>query len=186
MKLIFGLGNPGREYENTRHNVGFSLLDKIAESNQFCFCNSKFGASYLEYIIDGEKVMLIKPYKFINLSGEVVKKFVDYYKVDLTDILVIHDDMDMPLGRVKFVYDSSSGGHNGIKNIESFLNSKQYLRLKIGIGNRGDALGCDFVLGKFNQNEKEILNMTYDKLLNVVDDFVTLSMTELMNKYNHK
>ena len=94
MKLIFGLGNPGREYENTRHNVGFSLLDKIAESNQFCFCNSKFGASYLEYIIDGEKVMLIKPYKFINLSGEVVKKFVDYYKVDLTDIeddLAIND-----------------------------------------------------------------------------------------------
>lgn len=186
MKLIFGLGNPGIEYNDTRHNVGFSVLDRIAREHKFSFNNSKFGAIYLEYIIDGEKVFLIKPYKYINLSGVVIKKFVDYYKVNLSDILIIHDDMDMELGKIKFVFNSSSGGHNGIKNIESTLGSKLYLRLKIGIGNKGAQDGCDYVLSKFNSSERTVLENTYNKLVNIVDDFVTLSNSSLMNKYNCK
>lgn len=186
MKLIFGLGNPGKEYEKTRHNVGFDVIQAIAEFNDFVFTGSKFGASYLEYIINGEKVMLIKPLKYINLSGEVVKKFVDYYKVSLDDILVIHDDMDMVVGKVKFVYDSSSGGHNGIKNIELLLGTKKYLRLKVGIAKNKDVDAKDYVLGKISGEDAEILNNTYKKLLYVVDDFVTFSKEELMSKYNNK
>lgn len=186
MKLIFGLGNPGVEYKNTRHNIGFDVVDYIANYNDFVFTYAKFGASYLEYVINGEKVLLIKPMKYINLSGEVVKKFVDYYKVSLDDILVIHDDMDMSLGRVKFVYDSSSGGHNGIKNIEMLLGSKKYLRLKIGIAKDKSIDAKDYVLGHISSFDKDILNSVYSRLVNVVDDFVTLPKETLMSKYNAK
>lgn len=186
MKIVFGLGNPGVEYNNTRHNIGFGFVDYIASSNDFIFNSAKFGASLLEYVINGEKVLLVKPMKYINLSGEVVKKFVDYYKLSLDDILVIHDDMDMSFGRVKFVYDSSSGGHNGIKNIEMQLGSKRYLRLKIGIAKNSDMGAKDYVLGKMSKNDIDKIMVVYEKLVNVVDDFVTLSKEQLMSKYNGK
>ena len=118
MKLIVGLGNPGREYENTRHNVGFQLLDLIATKKNLDFNKNKFNASYCECNINGEKVALVKPLSYMNLSGGVVAKFVSFYKIDFKDILVIQDDLDMRVGRVKIVHNSSSGGHNGIKDIE--------------------------------------------------------------------
>ena len=122
----------------------------------------------------------------MNLSGSVVKKFVDFYKISLNDVLIIQDDLDMPFGKVKFVFNSSSGGHNGIKDIEKNLGSKEYIRLKIGISNDKMIDTKDYVLGKFNAEELKILEKVYEKLGNVVDDFCNLSLDLLMNKYNNK
>lgn len=186
MKLIVGLGNPGREYENTRHNVGFQLLDLIACKKKLEFSKEKFNAKYCEFNIDGEKVILIKPLSYMNLSGGVVAKFISFYKIEMKDILVIQDDLDMSVGRVKIVYNSSSGGHNGIKDIERCLGSKEYTRVKIGIANDKNIDTKDYVLGIFNQEESLILKKNYELLSNVVDDFCLLRLDRLMSKYNHK
>lgn len=186
MKLIFGLGNPGRDYKNTRHNIGFSLLDYIADKKGFSFDKEKFNASILEYNYNGEKVIFIKPLSYMNLSGSVVAKFVSFYKVDIKDILIIHDDLDMNFGRIKIVFNSSSGGHNGIKDIESMLGTKAYARLKIGIAKNNEIETRDYVLGKFSTEELKILDNVYDKLSSVIDDFCDLSLDRLMSKYNNK
>lgn len=183
MKLVVGLGNPGREYINTRHNVGFGLLDYISHDS---FRKKKFNALYSEVNICGEKLILVKPLTYMNLSGEAVINFVRFYNIDYNDILIIQDDLDMNLGRIKFVFNSSSGGHNGIKSILNSLNTKEILRLKIGISNNKLLDTKDYVLGKFSDEEKEILNDTYYKLRELLNDFVNMSKDELMCKYNNK
>ena len=186
MKLVVGLGNPGKDYKNTRHNIGFQLLDFIADNYNFKFIGNKFNGEFAEIIVNGEKVILLKPLSFMNLSGDVVRKFVSFYKIDCSDILVIHDDLDMDFGRVKIVYDSSSGGHNGIKDIERCLGTKKYTRLKIGIANNKDIDTKDYVLGKFTDDEKKYLLQVDKNLVNVIEDFWTMSLDKLMNKYNRK
>ena len=186
MKLIVGLGNPGREYSNTRHNIGYMLLDRIAKEKNISFDKEKFNANYTVYNYNAEKIILIKPLSYMNLSGSVVRKFVNFYKVDLDDILVIQDDLDMHFGRIKIVYDSSSGGHNGIKDIENNLGSKKYARLKIGISNDKNMDTKDYVLGNFNDNDNKELNQIFDSLVNIVDDFCDINLDKLMSKYNMK
>lgn len=186
MKLIVGLGNPGKEYENTRHNIGFSLLDVISKDKGFNFDSEKFNAKYTEFNTLGERVILIKPLSYMNLSGIVVRKYMDYFKISKDDLLVIQDDLDMVLGKIKFVYNSSSGGHNGIKNIEESISTREYVRLKIGISNNKDIDTRDYVLAKFSKSDLEILNNTYSKLINVIEDFIKLDKSALMSKYNNK
>ena len=186
MKLIVGLGNPGHEYENTRHNIGFQLLDYIAKDKNIQFLRDKFNGKYTELSINGEKVILLKPLSYMNLSGSVVEKYVSFYKINVCDILVIQDDLDMNFGRVKIVHNSSSGGHNGIKDIERCLGTKDYARLKIGIANDKSINTKDYVLGKFTEEEKNILQSVDKNLVNVIDDFCTMSLDRLMSKYNHK
>ena len=135
MKLIVGLGNPGKEYENTRHNMGFVMIDEIASSLNCNINQEKFGGLYTKVNIGGENIILLKPQKYINLSGEVIQKYVDYFKIDISDILIISDDLDMPVGKIKLKLSGSSGGHNGLKNIELHLKTKNYKRIKIGISN---------------------------------------------------
>ena len=186
MKLVVGLGNPGLRYKNTRHNVGFQLLDYIAKNNNISFLRNKFNGDYAEISVNDEKVILLKPKSFMNLSGEVVERFVSFYKIDLKDILVIQDDIDMNFGRVKIVFDSSSGGHNGIKDIEKHLGSRKYTRLKIGVSNDKSIDTKDYVLGKFTDSEKDILLSIDKNLVNIIDDFCKMSLERLMSKYNHK
>ena len=186
MKLIVGLGNPGKEYEKTRHNIGFSLLDVIADDKGLNFDSEKFNAKYTELNIHGERVILIKPLSYMNLSGIVVRKYMDYFKISKDDILVIQDDLDMILGKIKFVYNSSSGGHNGIKNIEEQISTREYVRLKIGISNNKDVDTRDYVLAKFSKSDLEILDNTYSKLINLPEDFIKLDKNALMSKYNNK
>lgn len=186
MKLIVGLGNPGKEYENTRHNVGFQLLDFIASKKELQFNKEKFNAKYCECNINGEKVILVKPLSYMNLSGSVVAKFASFYKINPKDILIIQDDLDMRMGRVKIVHNSRSGGHNGIKDIERCLGTNSYVRVKIGIANDKSMDTKDYVLGKFNHEEKQILKHDYEQLSNIVDDFCLINLDRLMSKYNHK
>jgi len=186
MKLIVGLGNPGREYENTRHNIGFSLLDYIAKDKELSFNKEKFNGKFVDYMYNDEKVIMLKPLSYMNLSGKVVREFINFYKIDLKDVLVIQDDLDMVFGKIKIVYNSSSGGHNGIRDIEQNLGTKEYTRLKIGIANDKDMDTKDYVLGKFKEEEIKILEECYKKLVNVIDDFCDLSLDRLMGKYNNK
>lgn len=186
MKLIVGLGNPGREYENTRHNIGFQLLDFIADKKNLSFSKEKFNGLYAEYSVKGEKVILVKPLSYMNLSGSVVSRFASFYKIDVRDILVIQDDLDMHFGRIKIVNNSSSGGHNGIKDIEKFLGSREYVRLKIGISNDKDMDTKDYVLGKFSKEQMDNLNQIYGSLVNIIDDFCNISLEMLKSKYNNK
>lgn len=186
MKLIVGLGNPGREYENTRHNIGFQLLDRIADNKGLDFSKEKFNGKYVEYSVNGEKVILVKPMSYMNLSGSVVSRFASFYKIDVRDIMVIQDDLDMHFGRVKVVNNSSSGGHNGIRDIEKFLGSREYVRVKIGISNDKSKDTRDYVLGKFNKDEMDKLNEIYGNMLNIVDDFCNISLDLFKGKYNNK
>lgn len=186
MKLVVGLGNPGNEYALTRHNVGFQLLDFIASDKGFEFSKNKFNAEYGEYVVNGEKILFVKPLSYMNLSGGVVSKFVSFFKLSLDDILVIQDDLDMRVGRVKFVYNSSSGGHNGIKDIEKCLGSREFVRLKIGIANDKSVDTKDYVLGNFRVEEQAVLKVEFERLKGVVEDFCSLDLSRLMSKYNHK
>lgn len=186
MKLIVGLGNPGRDYENTRHNMGFMMLDSYAKENNLEFIKSKFGGTYTEFNNNGEKVILLKPQQYINLSGEVIKKYVEFYKLNLEDILIISDDLDMPFGKIKIKYKGSSGGHNGLKNIEQHLGTKEYRRIKIGISNNKNIDTKDYVLSKLSNEDKEKLNSVQITLNKILNDYFKLSFDNLMNKYNTK
>lgn len=182
MKLVVGLGNPGKEYEKTRHNMGFMVLDYYAMKHGFSFQKEKFHGLYFETIIQGEKVIFLKPQSYINLSGEVISKFVDYYKISISDIFVIHDDLDLPFTKMKLKKSGSSGGHNGLKNIELHLHTKDYKRLKIGISNDKKMDTKDYVLGKFDdlKNLEEVINRAYL----ILEDHFLLSFDNLMNRYN--
>lgn len=186
MKLIVGLGNPGKEYENTRHNIGFQTIDLFAQKLGITISKIKFNGLYVEILIHGEKVILLKPQAYINLSGEVIHKFVDFYKIKISDILIIHDDLDLEIGTFKLKKKGSSGGHNGLKNIELHLKTQEYPRIKIGISNNKSIDTKDYVLGKLSNSEKEILNQIKLEVLSVLDDYFHMSFDNLMNKYNRK
>jgi len=184
MKLIVGLGNPGKEYENTRHNMGFMAIDRFANKHNVSITKNKFDGLYEELMINSEKVILLKPQRYINLSGEVIKKYVDFYKIDINDILIISDDLDQEIGKYKLKYKGSSGGHNGLKNIELHLKTNEYKRIKIGISNNKNIDTKDYVLSKLDKDSKEVLNGIFDKVTLILDDYFVLTFDNLMNKYN--
>lgn len=186
MKLIVGLGNPGREYEKTRHNVGFMAVDNYTSKKGLEFNKNKFSGLYCETSINNEKVMFLKPQKYMNLSGEVVRDYVKFYKINIEDILVINDDLDMPVGKIKLREYGSCGGHNGLRNIELNLGSNKYKRLKIGISNNKNIETKDYVLGKFTKEEYDVLEDAIKISENIIDDFLSFDFDRLMNKYNKK
>lgn len=184
MKLIVGLGNPGIEYENTRHNIGFMALEECSKKYNFNFNKEKFNGKYGETLINDEKYLFLLPQKYMNLSGEVVSDFVNYFKIDINDILIISDDLDMTTGRIKLKPKGSSGGHNGLKNIELHLGTSEYKRLKVGIANNKKIDTKDYVLGKFNKEEACLVENAIDIVSNIVKDFSILTFDKLMSKYN--
>ena len=185
MKIIVGLGPPGKEYENTRHNIGFMVLDSYAKKENLNFSKKKFNGVYAEKIIGTEKVIFLKPQSFMNLSGEVIGQFVQFFKVSLENVLVIHDDMDIDLGKYKLKPKGSSGGHNGLKNIALHLKTENYYRLKIGISRNKNFDIKDYVLGKFSKEEIIVLESILKDTNNIINDFLNLDFNCLMNKYNH-
>ena len=186
MKLVVGLGNPGKEYENTRHNMGFLYLDYYTKNKNITIDKKKFDGLYGEAIIDGEKVLFLKPQKYMNLSGEVIKKYVDYFNIDIKDILIICDDLDTVIGKYRLRSKGSSGGHNGLKNIELMLNTQDYARLKIGISHDKDIDTKDYVLGKLDKKNLDLIKSNYEIVSDIIDDFYKLDMEKLMAKYNRK
>lgn len=181
MKLVVGLGNPGKEYENTRHNIGFMSLDHYLGSVKY---SKKFNAEYYETNTAGEKYIFIKPLSYMNLSGKVVYDFVKFYKLDLSDVLIIQDDMDLELGKIRIKINSSSGGHNGIKDIIKYLNSTSFTRVKVGIAHNRNMDTKDYVLSKFSKEELNTLSNSFFIVDKIIEDFSKLSVEELMSKYN--
>ncbi|MEI3507990.1 MAG: aminoacyl-tRNA hydrolase [Bacilli bacterium] len=149
MKLIVGLGNPGKEYENTRHNAGFRFIDSYAKAKNLSFNKEKFNGLYTDFLQNDEKIILLKPQKYMNLSGEVIKTYLDFFKIKVNNMLIIVDDLDTEVGKIKLRYKGSSGGHNGLKNIENHLKTQDYKRLKIGISNDKDKIQLIMLLVKF-------------------------------------
>ena len=186
MKLIVGLGNIGREYDNTRHNVGFKALDQLLDKYNIKLDKNKFDGYYTKTEINNEQVILLKPAKYMNLSGEVVRKYVDFFKIEIEDILIISDDLDQEVGNFKLKQKGSSGGHNGLKDIERHLGTDKYKRLKIGISNNKLMDTKDYVLGKITKEDNEILEKIYKIVPNIVEDFIKLDFDTLMSKYNGK
>lgn len=186
MKLIVGIGNPGKEYEHTRHNIGFDVIDLVAQTVNTNNFKSKFNGLYIEFMYMKEKIILLKPQSYVNLSGSVVKKYMDYYKINIDDILIISDDLDQNVGSYKIKTNSSSGGHNGLKDIEKNLGTKNYKRLKIGISNLKDIDTKDYVLGNFNKEDRQVIDSVLDIAVNVVIDFISMPFNQLLTKYNSK
>ena len=186
MKLIVGLGNPGKEYEQTRHNVGFLMIDYLANQNNVLINKEKFNGLYGEYFHNNEKVILLKPSKFINLSGEVISNFVNYFKINDEDILIICDDLNLKVSNYKFKYKGTSGGHNGLKNIELHLGTQNYKRLKIGISQNNLIDVRDYVLGKFSKDDYDKIQEIAHQFPLIIKDYLELPFDIVMNKYNKK
>ncbi len=180
MKLVVGLGNPGKEYDGTRHNVGFSFLDYYLGEVDF---KKKDNSLIYEKNINGEKVLFLKPITYMNDSGIAVRKIMDYYKIEIGDILVIYDDMDFEVGKFKIKKSGSAAGHNGVKSIISHLNTENFKRIRIGISRSKDDK-VDFVLGKFSKEDYAKLQDVFGKLKLVLDDYFKLDFEKLMSKYN--
>lgn len=183
MKLVVGLGNPGKEYENTRHNVGFMIMDRYIENSGW---KSKFDGLYQIVSIEGEKVLFLKPQTFMNNSGISVKKAMNFYNILPQDILVIHDDMDLAFQTYKLKTNSSSGGHNGIKSIISALQSEAFCRLKIGISHDKTIDTIHYVLGKFSKTELDFLDSKMTLYKEIIDSFVLNGFDKTVNRYNSR
>lgn len=183
MKLIVGLGNPGDKYVDTRHNVGYLVIDGYLGDVKW---KNKFNAEYYEDNIAGEKVLFVKPLTYMNLSGDSVVQFVNYFDIELTDILVIQDDLDLMFGNYKLKTNSSDGGHNGIKSIINRLSSKEFARLKVGISNNKSIDTKDYVLGSFSKKEKEEFSSMQETFNKIINCFVKQGIERTMNIYNTK
>lgn len=182
MKLVVGLGNPDKKYEKTRHNCGFRAIDFYAEKNNLTF-KSKFKGLYCEQLVNNEKLILLKPQTYMNLSGESVIEFVKYYNIDLKDLIVIYDDIDFEVGTFKIKRNGSAGGHNGIKNIIEHLKTENIQRIRIGISKNNIPLD-KYVLEKFTQDEDEKINQILPTISNIIEDFTMYDIDKLMEKYN--
>ena len=188
MKMIVGLGNIGKEYDQTRHNVGFMTVDALADKYQATFKQDGAHHAFVADVrINNEKVLLVKPTTYMNDSGQAVRPLVDYYKLDLADLLVVQDDMDMDLGRLRLRQKGSAGGHNGIKSIANQLVTQKFNRLKFGIGHPAHVHQAvvDYVLGRFGKDEQPDLLAGLDKAVEIFEDFAAgKDMPMLMNQFN--
>ena len=186
MKVVIGLGNPGKKYEKTRHNIGFIAVDNLRKKLNVSDEREKFQALVSEKNIDGEKVIFFKPQTFMNLSGNSVIEIINFYKLDpKKDIIVIYDDMDLSFGDIRIREKGSSGGHNGIKSIISHI-GEEFIRIKCGIGAK-EKDAVEHVLGEFNQTEQKDLDEILEKINNCVIEMLSVqNLDRIMQKYNKK
>ncbi|HFI0302145.1 TPA: aminoacyl-tRNA hydrolase [Streptococcus suis] len=186
-RLIIGLGNPGDRYFETKHNVGFMLIDKIAKRENVTFTHDKiFQADIATTFIDGEKIFLVKPTTFMNESGKAVHALMTYYGLDEKDILVAYDDLDMAVGKIRFRQKGSSGGHNGIKSIVKYIGTQEFDRIKIGIGRpKGKMNVVNHVLSGFDAEDRIEIDLALDKLDSAVNFYLEEDDFEaIMRKFN--
>ena len=188
MYIIAGLGNPTLAYEGTRHNVGFDVIDALADQYNISVDGRKSRALIGKGIIEGQKAILVKPQTYMNLSGESVGALVDYYKVDEeTELIVIYDDVSLGVGQLRIRKKGSAGGHNGIKNIIAHLGTETFLRIKVGVGEKPKKYDlADYVLGHFSKAERKIMEEGYQKAIRAVTMMINGETDAAMNEYNRK
>ena len=188
MYLIAGLGNPGKQYEATRHNMGFDTIDCLVEKHNIPQGGVKFNAMYGKSIIGGEKAILMKPLSYMNLSGEAVGAFANFYNIDPEDIAVIQDDLDLPCGKLRIRRKGSAGGHNGIKSIQQHLGTGDFPRFKIGIGHpeRNASAVIGHVLHRFGKEEQPLIEEAVKQMADAVELWLKGDMDAVMQEYNTK
>ena len=184
MYLIVGLGNPTKEYERTRHNAGFDAVDMLADKLNVTVAERKHKGLCGKGMIGGEKVILLKPQTYMNLSGESVRSAADFYKIDPEHIIVMYDDIDLDVGKLRVRARGSAGGHNGIKNIIAHLGTQEFPRVRIGVGAKPDRMDlADYVLGRFSQVERQVMEDAFkEAAIAVVEDGIDAAM----NRFNRK
>lgn len=186
MKLIIGLGNPGKEYEKTRHNTGFMVIDRVAKLLNTSIDQNKFKGLYTKLKYKGEDVILLKPHTYMNLSGESVRQAMDFFKIKQEDILVIYDDMDMPVGKLRLRQTGSAGGHNGMKNIILLTGSQNFNRIRVGIGRHPYMKVVDYVLSKFTNDELSDIEKGIEDASKAVMDYLDNGFLHAMNHFNQR
>lgn len=186
MYLVAGLGNPGKQYDMTRHNIGFHTIDYIADDLGVKIKKLKYKAIYGECDINGEKVLLVKPQTYMNLSGESISEFVKFFKIPTENVIIISDDIALETGRIRIRKKGSAGGHNGLKNIIYMLNSENFNRIRIGVGapTHPDYDLKDFVLGRFTKEEIPVLEESIIKSYKAVVEIIKRGADSAMNKFN--
>ncbi|MDR3633903.1 MAG: aminoacyl-tRNA hydrolase [Isosphaeraceae bacterium] len=184
MKLVVGLGNPGSKYEGTRHNIGYEVVDRLAAGGAGAKFTRKFDGLVAETEIDFRRVLLLKPETFMNLSGRAVGQAVRFYKFELSDLLVVCDDLSLPLGRLRIRGGGSDGGQKGLRDVAAHLGTDQYPRLRIGIGERWAADAADFVLSRFRPAERTVIDDALILASQAVAVWATLGLDAAMNRFN--
>ena len=185
MFLIVGLGNPGRQYEHTRHNAGFDVMDALAEKYNISISESGHKALFGKGMIGGQKVILAKPQTFMNLSGESLRPIMDFYKLEPEDFIIIHDDIDLDVGRLRIRRKGSAGGHNGLKSIISHLGSMDFPRVKIGVGEKPKGYDlADYVLGHFSKEDRGLVDDALKRAAGAVELMVQGEVDQAMNQFN--
>lgn len=183
-RMIIGLGNPGRKYEKTRHNAGFLVMDRLAEKLGITIDLKKFKADYQTTIHEGVKVFLVKPQTFMNNSGEAVVALMRYFQIEPKDILVISDDVDLPVGKIRIRSKGSDGGQKGIGSIIQYIKTRDFARLRIGIGSDPQIPMADYVLGKVPKHERSEFEDALNAATLAAQDFITKDIEQVMNEHN--
>ncbi|WP_042171218.1 aminoacyl-tRNA hydrolase [Paenibacillus gorillae] len=185
MKWIAGLGNPGAAYQNTRHNVGFMVVDELARRWDISVTQNKCKALIGEGNVKGTKVVLIKPMTYMNLSGESVRGFLDYFKADREDGIIVYDDMDTEIGKIRLRYQGSAGGHNGIKSLIQHLGTQQFNRVRMGVSRPQPGRSIvDYVLDNFPKSEHELLKTMVEQACDAIEYSLSNSFDNTMAKFN--
>lgn len=188
MYIIVGLGNPGKDYQNTRHNIGFDVIDALAEVAGISVIEKKHKAIIGKGVLDGQKVILVKPQTYMNLSGESVRDIIDYYKVDEEQgLIVVSDDTSLDVGMIRVRKKGSAGGHNGLKNIILHLGHDTFMRVKMGVGEKPKGYDlADYVLGHFTQNERKVMDEAAKTATEAIRMMVAGEVDKAMNAFNKK
>lgn len=187
MYCIAGLGNPEKKYENTRHNIGFDVIDAIAEKYSIAVREKGFKALYGKGVIEGQRVILVKPQTYMNLSGESVREVMDYYRIAPENLVVISDDVALAVGGIRIRKKGSAGGHNGLKNIILHLGTEEFNRIRMGVGEKPKGWDlADYVLGHFPKEERETLDHSVEDAVSAVRVLLTEGADRAMNLYNRK
>jgi peptidyl-tRNA hydrolase, PTH1 family len=184
MKVVVGLGNPGRKYQGTRHNVGFEVVDSLATSSRGGRFQNRFQAQVAELVEDSNRVLLVKPETFMNLSGRCVREVVDFYQTPLQDLLIVCDDFNLPLGKLRVRGRGTHGGHNGLRDIQSHLGTTEYPRLRIGVEAPGEKDAVEHVLGRFRPSERPVIEEAIAKAAQAVMVWIHQGIEACMNLYN--
>ncbi|WP_296255814.1 aminoacyl-tRNA hydrolase [uncultured Ezakiella sp.] len=185
MKIIIGLGNPGRQYEDTRHNAGFMVVDKFAEKHGVDISKARFNALLGEVFVNGEKIVLVKPMTYMNNSGQAVGEVLNFYKPDLEDIIVVVDDIEIELGMLRIRAKNGKGTHNGLKSIFAHLKTDDYAKMKLGVGKfKRDMDLADFVLARPSKEDDEVIDDLIDRAVDALDEFTASPIDIVMNKFN--
>jgi PTH1 family peptidyl-tRNA hydrolase len=184
VKLIVGLGNPGPRYANNRHNVGYQVVERLAQQHQLSLSRTMLKARVTSGCIAGEKIVLARPLTFMNLSGQAVRPLLHWYRLDLSELLVVHDDLDLPLGRIRLRSRGGSGGHKGMRSIIQALNSEEFPRLRIGIGRPVRGEPQDYVLQDFSTEQLITMAEAYDRAVAALERFISTGITAAMREFN--